>query len=537
MNFNFSNKCCVLIIIAAIAAAALRLPHLEQRPMHTDEAVNADKFGRLLEDGSYRYNPEEFHGPTLNFLTLIPAWLGSEQKLSDVSEFTLRIVPVFFGLLVILLLLLLADGLGTPATIMAAVLTAVSPAFVFYSRYYIHEILLVFFSFGVIASAYRYIRDRKIMWALLTGMFLGLMHATKETCIIALGSMLSTLVLTLMMQHKKKGLLPHIRESIKASHILVAITTAFFVSALFTSSFLTNPGGIADSFRTYAVYLNRATENQVHIHPWYYYLGMLTYFKVGSGPVWSEAFIIVLAFFGFIFAMTKRYTGSFNPLLIRFFAFYTLIMIVIYSAIPYKTPWSMLGFLHGMIVMAGFGSAVFLRIATNLWRKAVVVCVLLASVFSLTFQAYIGSFHLYADQRNPYVYAHTGKDIFTITQRIEQISSVHPDGRNMYIQLICTGDDYWPLPWYLRKFSTVSYQNKVEENLPSAPVIIASPALEKELIRKLYELSPPGKKNLYVPLFDSQMELRPQVELLGFVTKDLWDRFRQQAQSGQTIKK
>jgi hypothetical protein len=46
-------------------------------------------------------------------------------------------------------------------------------------------------------------------------------------------------------------------------------------------------------------------------------------------------------------------------------------------------------------------------------------------------------------------------------------------------------------------------------------------------LRKLYELPPPGQRQLYVPLFDRYMQLRPQVELLGFVTKDLWDKYQQ----------
>ena len=50
-----AKKCCVLILAATIVALALRLPRLHQRPMHGDEAVHADKFGELLEDGVYTY--------------------------------------------------------------------------------------------------------------------------------------------------------------------------------------------------------------------------------------------------------------------------------------------------------------------------------------------------------------------------------------------------------------------------------------------------------------------------------------------------
>ncbi len=139
-SVRYPFRCCALILVCSAFALALRLPRLEQRPMHTDEAVHAIKFGELLEQGSYTYNPYEFHGPTLNYLTLIPAWLGSNKKLTEASEFTLRIVPVFFAVCLVLLLLLIIDGLGTSSAIYVAILTAISPAMVFYSRYYIQEI-------------------------------------------------------------------------------------------------------------------------------------------------------------------------------------------------------------------------------------------------------------------------------------------------------------------------------------------------------------------------------------------------------------
>ena len=88
-----TRKCCVLILAATIVALALRLPRLDQRPMHGDEAVHADKFRLLLEERFYEYDPEEYHGPTLNYLTLLPAWLQGARTLVQVDEFTLRIVP------------------------------------------------------------------------------------------------------------------------------------------------------------------------------------------------------------------------------------------------------------------------------------------------------------------------------------------------------------------------------------------------------------------------------------------------------------
>lgn len=524
---KYAQKCCVLILAVTIVAVALRLPRLGQRPMHGDEAVQAVKFGDLLEGGLYRYDPDEYHGPTLNYLTLVPAWLSSAGKLTEVSEFTLRIVPVFFGVLLVLMPLLLANTLSWPAVIIVAVLTAISPAFVFYSRYYIHEMLLVCFTFGVIICGWRYTQSKNIKWALLTGMFLGLMHATKETCIIAFGSMLLAILLTLFMRRRQAGISNTIKV-IKPGHVIVTIAAAVIVSTLFYSSFFTNPTGVLDSFRTYTTYFNRAFQNQLHIHHWYYYLDILTWMEGFEKMTWNEDFIVVLAVVGFIIAMTKKSTSPVNFDLLRFVAFYTLIMTVIYSAIPYKTPWSMLSFLHGMILLAGVGAAVLIKMLLYWWEKlAVWILLVFFGLLALAGQAYLGSFYYYADPSNPYVYAHPVTDVFDINQRIEEVAQAHPDGRNMYIQVICPEGDYWPLPWYLRSFGNVGWWNQVDDDVPAAPVIIASASVEQALMRKLYELPPPGEKSLYVPLFDSYMELRPQVELRGYVTKELWDSYRQ----------
>jgi hypothetical protein len=155
---------------------------------------------------------------------------------------------------------------------------------------------------------------------------------------------------------------------------------------------------------------------------------------------------------------------------------------------------------------------------------------LIGGSLHLTWQAYLGNYKYYADPRNPYVYAHPTTDVLTMVQKVMEIAGVYEDGFNTHIQVICPEYDYWPIPWYLRSFTRVGYWDYVDMNEPAAPVIIASASVEQELIKKLYELPPPGQKNLYVPLFDTYMELRPQVELRGYVIKDLWDRFYQ----GQT---
>ncbi|MGB1744034.1 MAG: glycosyltransferase family 39 protein, partial [Limisphaerales bacterium] len=177
-----------LIILITVMALALRLPGLAKRPMHGDEAVNAVKIGELIEGKGYRYDPHEYHGPTLNYFSLIPAWLGGADSFVELSEAVLRIVPVTLGLALVVLVLPLREALGQGAVLLSAGLTALSPAMVFYSRYFIHELILVVFTVVLIISGYRCFKSRKAGWAVLAGVSLGLMHATKETFVIAVGA-------------------------------------------------------------------------------------------------------------------------------------------------------------------------------------------------------------------------------------------------------------------------------------------------------------------------------------------------------------
>ena len=86
----------VIILLIAVVGAVFRRQDLAERPMHGDEAVNAVKLGETIEGRGYEYDPHEYHGPTLNYLTLIPAWLGGVGNFVELQEPILRVVP-FLG--------------------------------------------------------------------------------------------------------------------------------------------------------------------------------------------------------------------------------------------------------------------------------------------------------------------------------------------------------------------------------------------------------------------------------------------------------
>ncbi len=543
----------LMIFLVALGAFGLRAPRLCMRPMHTDEAVHAYNFRGLLENGIYTYDPWEYHGPTLNYFTLIPAWLSSATTYTEITESTLRIVPVVFGVIVILLAVLLVDGLGL-AAVVAAVLAALSPAMVFYSRYYIQEMLLVCFTFGVIACGYRYARSRRLPWAILTGVFAGLMHATKETAIIAFAAMGLALVLVLLIQRSRVAasrpkalamVLPVAGDShrqaalddatpwqapagIRLSHLVLGVVAAVIVSALFYSAFFRHPRGVLDSYLAYATYFGRgAGRDTVHVHPWYYYLQMLLLSRYNRGPIWTEGWIVLLALVGLAAAVKGSRVGPIDPKLVRFLAVYTIALTVAYSAVPYKTPWCVLSFLHGMILLAGVGTVTLLAWLRRRAMQLAVAVLLIVAAGHLAFETYRANFVYYADSRNPYVYAHPTSEILLAVDKVREYADVDGAGRSgdLPIQVIMPGGDYWPLPWYFRDLQ-VGYYPDVPEPGELGPLILISDKLEGTLAHRLYNEMPPEKRQMYMYLFDPPYYVwaRPQVKLMGFIRKDLWER-------------
>jgi uncharacterized protein (TIGR03663 family) len=495
------------------------------RPMHTDEAVHAQKFRMLLQDGVYEYDPDEYHGPTLNYATLIAARLGGSRTYAEITEVTLRIVPVVFGALLVLLIAGLSRGLRV-AAVVAAVLAALSPAMVYYSRYYIQEMLLACFTLGLLVCGYRYVRARSALWAVAAGAFAGLMHATKETAIIAFASMGLALLVVIFIQPGRRR---HILAGVNWLHILLGVVTAIVVSAALFSVFFRRPEAILDSYRTYGVYLNRGGgHDTAHVHPWYYYLQILLCVRYFQGPIWTEAWIVLLAVVGLIAAVKGAKDSPIDLTLARFLAVYTIAMIVVYSAIPYKTPWCLLSFLTGLILLAGVGAVSLWVWARNPAMRGLVAVLVVAAAAHLACLAYRANFVSHSDSRNPYVYAHPTEEILTAVNVVRDYVAATGVGRSTErrLQIAVPGMDYWPLPWYFRDLAPyVGYTSEVPSEV--GPMILISDTLEGALAHKLYEETPREQRRMYLHLFDDPYYIwaRPGVKLVGFVRKDLWDEY------------
>jgi len=499
------------ILVAMLLALALRCPELDRRPMHNDEAVNAVKCHQAMEAGAYRYDPNEHHGPTLYYATRVWLALTGGGDFTRLTEGRLRALTVCFGVGLILLFPLAADGMGRWPVVWAGVLTAVSPAMVYYSRDYIHETLFVFFSFAAMGCGWRYWRSRKLGWGLLAGAAVGLLQATKETFVLPVGAMILAVALNAAWSRwmePESGAAP---RHLRLDHLLAAVAVWLGVAVLFFSSFLGNAAGPLDAVRTYSPWIHRAAGGSPHDHPWDYYLTRLAWFHTDSGPIWSEGLILVLAAVGAWAALSRKGPPGSNPAFLRFLLMYAVLLAGMYSAIAYKTPWCLLGFWQAFILLAGVGAVVIFHRLRRLSDRVLCGGLLAVAVGDLAWQAWQLAVPYSADRRNPYVYAQTSPNILELRDVLNSLASVASAGRHLVIEVMAPGSDYWPLPWTLRAFDQVGWWSEVPSQ-PPAPVIILSPRFESQLDS--------SGTHVMAGLF----ELRPDVFFELYVETNLWER-------------
>jgi uncharacterized protein (TIGR03663 family) len=526
------NAATMLAMLAL--AAAFRLPRLDQRPMHADEANQAVKAGRLYEKGEYEYDTTDHHGPSLYWLTLPSLWLSGTKDLAHSGEVEYRIVPAIFGIGLIPLVALLVDGLGWQAVIAAALLAAISPALIFYSRYYIQETLLVFFTLAALGCGWRYARSRRLGWILAAGAAVGMMHATKETWILSAAAAAGAMALTWGWSRLRgptsttcAEMTPTRSAARTGAHVLAAVLTGCVVAVAFFSMFGRSWQGPWQSIAAYANYFHRGRDGG-HSEPWYYYLQLLFAYHPSKRVFWSEGFIAVLALVGAFHALTGRGVGKGQgraaSSLAIFLTFYTLLLTLLYSGISYKTPWCALSFLMAMILLAGLGTAAIFQSLPNWPLRVAVGVVLIGGAGHLGWQAWELNFkpRYLSDPLNPYVYAHTPMPLPRLGARLDRFADQVPGGHDLWIHVVVP-ENYWPLPWYLRRFNEdhvgywtdIQLWRKTRKELPPPVILILSGAADDgDLANFLAGYDGPGYESL-----------RPGVLLWVFVRKDLWPTY------------
>jgi uncharacterized protein (TIGR03663 family) len=490
---RFSSVALALFLLGL--ALLLRLPQLGNRPFHADEAVHAVKFRELWEHGRYHYDPNEFHGPTIYYAALPTVAASGHKTFVELQEADMRLAIALIGAALVPLFLLLRKQLGTSAMLWAELFAALSPALVFYSRYFIQEVFLVVFTLVFLASAV-------LKKPIAAGIAAGLMVATKETAVLTFFAAGVAWALTTR---------PHPREKLPYRSYGLAAGIALAVAYVILSGFFSNPAGPLGYFKTYTPWLHRAAGVELHKNPWFDYLERFFWHRREGVPLWSEGLILLLGILGAL----KPPTTAERPF-VRFLALFTLFLTVGYSLIPYKTPWCALNFLMPLILLAGVGAAGLIETVQKLPGKVLIAGLILLASAHLGWLSYQTSFVHFASNKNPYVFSPTVPDVAKLKTRIEDLAKVHPDHDKLVIKVLSKDGYYWPLPWYLRRFENIGYWTQLPTD-PDGPIVLASPEFDEALTPKL-------KDHIMTGFF----ALRPDASYELFVKMSLWEPYLKQ---------
>ncbi len=504
----------IFALVSLFLGAYYRFPTLGERPMHTDEAILAMKSAEFQATGHFKYDPKDFHGPGLHYITRIWSKFAGWGDSSTWTEAQLRAVPVVCGLLLLLTTLLLRNALGRLATGFAMLLIAISPMEVYYSRYFIMEVPLVLFITLSIAALWHYSQGGGRWWLLLAGFAIGMQHATKETFAINIVAGLVGFAVTKIMigdfAPRRSGYDIGAGKRRASTPWLWVIIASIVTSITIYSGGFKDWQAVKDSALTYLNYFERAGGSG-HEKPWHYYITLIFWRK--DGLVWSEAMIGGLGIVGMLYAFLGNHMKQpARQAFLVFLSVYTLVLFFIYSFLAYKTPWSILSAQHALTLMAGVGAAAIAGVLTGKVSRLVFKIAFGLGLYHLLSQTN-HAIHLYAaDSRNPYVYSHTSTNLLRLLPQVRELQKTAPD--DAFNVLVINRDAGWPLPWYWRDIKSVHYTNTIPETI-DARVIIAEPEMTSALEAKFA-----GKTYTKPDLFG----LRPGVMLNLWIEQSLWDR-------------
>ena len=504
------NIITILFLVAFCLGAFLRFYDLELKPLHHDEGVNSWFLLNLKADfpTGWKYDPENYHGPFLFLTDIIPLSIHE-------SIFSLRCMVALFGALSIAMLWPLRRKIGRVGVVTAGFLLAISPTNLFFARTNIHETFLIFFTLGTIVGAIRFWESKRPVYFILMAACWAWVITNKETYIMtgaawfwaAVGTYFWFSVTRENNELAPRRLISAIGKWMKEHYQVVwlAILVFIFIIVIYYSSLFTNiKGTTSDLIDSLLIWRKTGTKGAGHEKPFIYFFKLLWRYELP---------IIAFGLGGIAFAFIRR-----NAFML-FTAIWAILLLFIYSFIPYKTPWLAMNFILPMLLLAGF-------FVDNVYRSVrgspllVTITAAVGAVVLLAWGSGISwtvNFIEYDDDSHQIVYSQTRRDINDLMERLEDFAHSKAQGYDTEIKIV--SDEYWPLQWYLRKYKHVGYWGKIIDD-SDAPIVLGRTKIQDDLEKtlkdtyysELYSVRPGLDLYLYTRLHRGK---KPEEEIKG----------------------
>jgi uncharacterized protein (TIGR03663 family) len=440
--------------------AILRLIFLTMKPPHFDEGINGWFVDQMVKNGFYRYDPTNYHGP-LHFYVLFLC-----QTLFGRHILALRLPVVFISIICLYVTLKFEPFVGRNISRLAALAMAISPGFVFYGRYSIHEIWLQLFTMLFILGLIGLWRrgTSNYLWCLgmgLTGMIL-----TKETYIIHVGCALVAGGVT-WISHRLNPV-PNSRPAPQTwtymDLLMVALVGAFAIVFFYSGTFFNWPG-LKGLYTTFQTWFKTGSNGNGHEKPWHYFLMLIPRYEL---PV----------LFGLLFSF---YCPFIKNITLRYLAVYGVGTLIAYSIVHYKTPWCIIAIVWPILFVFGAvllivpkkyrlsastrsggpaeeaakeamdkADASMARFMVGAYYSSIGILLLVSLALCIRLNYFRCSTF-----EEPYVYVQTYNDIYKLTRPLLTMAEKDPTMYQLTGHLIRTST--YPFPWILGDFTRVGY--------------------------------------------------------------------------------
>lgn len=440
--------------------AFLRLFLLGIKPPHFDEGINGWFVDQMVKNGFYRYDPTNYHGP-LHFYILFVA-----ESLLGRNVWAIRLPVVLASIFSIHLTMKFEPFVGRNVSRVAALAMAVSPGFVFYGRYSIHEVWLLVFSMLFILGLLGLWQRGTVNYLWCTGMGIAGMILTKETYIIHVGCALIAAFVA-RMSHFVIPMSQPRRVKQTWTYIDLAAVTLTGIAAIiffYSGTFLNWPG-LAGLYKTFDAWFKTGSQGAGHEKEAWYWLMLIARY---------EQPILIGLFMCAVCQVLKN-------LSIRYIAIYGFGTLLAYSIVKYKTPWCIISIVWPLLF--AFGALVAL--VPQELRKATNTGIGVLLAVSLGLSVRLNYFRCTTDTE-PYVYVQTYNDVWKLTDPLLRFAKANPTYYQLVGHLIRTST--YPLPWMLGDFPKVGYyeHNNLPEKLDADFLVVQEDKID-EVEAKLHE--------------------------------------------------
>ncbi len=438
-------------------ALALRFYQLGDRPFHHDESQDAYFSWLLFKNGDYQYNPL-LHGPLRFYLT------AGMYALFGASDFTARLAPALMGTLMVPMPYLLRRQLGRGAAFTAAVLLAIGPSYLYFSRFAREDIYIASITLALLVVVFRFLDRPRGHQPALVGALLALSFATKESTFITVFVAGTFFLAVLISRHRDRVIGPVRAVGLEAWGWCLAAFIAVY-TATFTT-FFTNPKGIDGLYTGLD-----------------YWLGQHSVGRGGESDVFYGVVIAGVEWPALLLGAVGAVVAIRRPTLLRVFLVWAFVLsLLVYSWAGEKFAWLVLHPLLPLILLAGVGVQAIWETRRHWDGKVAIAAAVVAFAYVVFASWEINAVHR-ANPRELLVSTQSSEEVANVARQV--VAQAKASDKPFTVTVDAAEGATFPWAWYFRDLS-VGYQDlSTTGTPPDSDVLILTQGSHDRLANQL----------------------------------------------------